>query len=111
MIIGALAGFATAFITDQVYLGFFMVMLAGGLASLIHAFITITLRGNQVVSGLDLTIFGLGVTNFYGQRFVNLQLAHTVPKVIIPGPSKIPLFGPIFLNRIILYICHTFWLL
>jgi simple sugar transport system permease protein len=99
MIIGALVGFATAFITGQIYGAFFMGMLAGGLASLIHAFISITLRGNQVVSGLALSIFGLGVTNFYGQGFVNLQLAHTVPQVIIPGLSQIPFFGPILFKQ------------
>jgi len=99
MIIGALAGFATAYTTDKVYLAFFIGMLAGGLASLIHAFISITLRGNQVVSGLALTIFGLGVTNFYGQRFVNLQLSRTVPEVIIPELSRIPFFGPVFFKQ------------
>lgn len=99
MIIGALVGFATAFITGQIYWAFFMGMLAGGLASLIHAFISITLRGNQVVSGLALSIFGLGVTNFYGQGFVNLQLAHTVPQVIIPGLSQIPFFGSILFKQ------------
>jgi general nucleoside transport system permease protein len=99
MIIGALVGFATAFITGQIYWAFFMGMLAGGLASLIHAFISITLRGNQVVSGLALSIFGLGVTNFYGQGFVNLQLAHTIPQVIIPGLSQIPFFGPILFKQ------------
>ena len=85
MIIGALASFATAFTSGKIYLGFFIGMLTDGLASLIHAFISITLRGNQAVSGLALTIFGLEVTNFYRQKFVNLQLAHTVPKVIVPG--------------------------
>ncbi|NCO23794.1 MAG: ABC transporter permease, partial [bacterium] len=99
MIIGALVGFATAFMTGQIYWAFFMGMLAGGLASLIHAFISITLRGNQVVSGLALSIFGLGVTNFYGQEFVNLQLAHTIPQVIIPGLSQIPFFGPILFKQ------------
>lgn len=107
MIIGTLASFATAFITGQIYLAFFMGMLAGGLASLIHAFISITLRGNQVVSGLALSIFGLGVTNFYGQRFVNLQLARTVPQVIIPGLSQIPFFGPIlFKQDYIVYLSY-----
>jgi simple sugar transport system permease protein len=76
-----------------------MGMLAGGLASLIHAFISITLRGNQVVSGLALSIFGLGVTNYYGQEFVNLQLTHTVPQVIIPGLSQLPFLGPILFQQ------------
>ena len=99
MIIGALVAFATAFITDQIYLAFFIGALFGGIASLIHAFISITLRGNQVVSGLALSIFGLGFTNFYGQRFVNLQLVNTIPKTIIPVISKIPILGPIFFEQ------------
>lgn len=99
MIVGALVGFATASLTGQIYLAFFMGMLAGGLISLIHSFISITLRGNQVVSGLALTIFGLGITNFYGQKFLNLQLVHTIPKVIIPILSKIPFLGAIFFRQ------------
>ncbi len=41
--------------------------LAGSLiASLIYCFLTVTLRANQNVTGLALTIFGAGVANFFG---------------------------------------------
>lgn len=41
--------------------------LAGALASLIFSFLTITLRANQNVTGLALSIFGTGVGQFIGE--------------------------------------------
>ncbi|MBP5198228.1 MAG: hypothetical protein J6033_04155 [Lachnospiraceae bacterium] len=40
--------------------------VASALGGLIYAFLTITLRANQNVTGLTLTIFGSGVANFFG---------------------------------------------
>ena len=40
---------------------------AGAIASLIFSFLTITLRANQNVTGLALTIFGTGVGQFTGE--------------------------------------------
>ncbi|MCD6427402.1 MAG: ABC transporter permease [Caldisericaceae bacterium] len=99
MIMGAFFGFVVAYETKNPYLGFLAGMLAGGLTSLIHAFVSITLRGNQVVSGLALTIFGLGFTNFYGQKWINLKLTTTPSQISIPLLSKIPYIGPIFFKQ------------
>lgn len=41
--------------------------LAGAIASLIYSFLTITLRANQNVTGLALSIFGTGVGQFIGE--------------------------------------------
>ena len=41
--------------------------LAGAIASLIFSFLTITLRANQNVTGLALSIFGTGVGQFIGE--------------------------------------------
>ncbi len=99
MIIGAFFGFVVTYTTKNPYLGFVAGMLAGGVASLIHAFIVITLQGRQVVSGLALTIFGLGITNFYGQRFINAQLNVSLSRFAIPLLSKIPIIGIIFFKQ------------
>lgn len=40
--------------------------LAASLGGLIYSFLTITLRANQNVTGLTLTIFGSGIANFFG---------------------------------------------
>jgi len=99
MVIGALFGFIAGNITQSPYLGFLVGMLAGGAASMIHAFISITLRGNQIVSGLALTIFGLGITNFFGQDWINKKFTIPVNPVPVPGLSNIPFIGPILFNQ------------
>ena len=57
--------------TANVYVAFLVAilcaLLAGAFASLIFSFITITLRANQNVTGLALSIFGTGVGQFVGE--------------------------------------------
>ena len=50
-------------------LAFLAAFLAAGLGSLLYAFLTITLRTNQNVTGLALTIFGVGYGEFFGEYF------------------------------------------
>ena len=50
-----------------ILVGLFFAFLAGAIASLIFSFITITLRANQNVTGLALSIFGTGVGQFMGE--------------------------------------------
>jgi len=107
MLIGAFVGFVVAYSTKNPYIGFFAGVLAGGIASLIHAFISITLRGNQIVSGLALTIFGGGFTTFYGQKWINMTLTQTLTPVKIPILSNIPFIGKVFFNQdLIVYLSY-----
>ena len=48
-------------------IGLLCAFLAGALASLIFSFLTITLRANQNVTGLALSIFGTGIGQFIGE--------------------------------------------
>ena len=48
-------------------------LIASGLGGLLYCFMTVTLRSNQNVSGLTLTIFGGGVANFFGGSLVKLS--------------------------------------
>ena len=50
-----------------VLIGLLCAFIAGGIASLIFSFLTITLRANQNVTGLALTIFGTGVGQYIGE--------------------------------------------
>ncbi|MBS3793238.1 ABC transporter permease, partial [Candidatus Bipolaricaulota bacterium] len=95
MIIGAVSAFATAFITGNPWLGMLVAAVAGGLASLAHAFVSITLRANQVVSGLALTMLGLGLSGLFGKGFEGEPLTSSIPKVTVPFLEKIPYLGKI----------------
>ena len=55
-----------------VLIGLLCAFIAGGIASLIFSFLTITLRANQNVTGLALTTFGVGVGNFFGGSLIKI---------------------------------------
>lgn len=76
MYIGGIAGLAGAFfyegsVSEPVpalcfIIALFCALFASCLAGLLYSFITITLRANQNVTGLTLTIFGSGIANLFG---------------------------------------------
>jgi simple sugar transport system permease protein len=70
MLMGAMGGFAVWFHSGNIFLAFLAGMAFGGLLSLLHAFITITLRADQVVSGLAVTFLGTGLSSILGQTYV-----------------------------------------
>lgn len=104
MAIGAIGGFGITYITGNLFLGFLFAVLFGIGLSLIHAFITITLKGNQTISGLALTMFGLGVSGFWGKAYIGKSLPVRIREIEIFGLSKIPFLGELFFkNDLILY--------
>jgi len=95
MILGAFAAFVTTYSSANPWFGIVVGMLVGGGASLIHAFLSVTLRANQVVSGLALTMFGLGLTGVLGRHFEGKTLQDSLARVHIPYLNRIPLLGKI----------------
>ncbi|PWH15908.1 MAG: ABC transporter permease [Anaerolineae bacterium] len=96
MIMGAVSGFAVAQITNNAGWGLLAAALVGGLLALVHAFASITLRVNQVVSGLALTMLGLGISSLMGKQFVGQPLAARLQPVDIPILSDLPILGELF---------------
>ncbi len=80
MALGALAGFALAHSSGNAWLGIFAALLVGGLAGMLHAFVAVTLRANQFVSGLALSLFGVGTAGMLGKRFEGATLEQALPE-------------------------------
>lgn len=95
MIMGAVTGFAVTHATGNIWLGVAAAAFVGGLLALIHAFATITLRVNQVVSGLAITMLGLGTSGLIGKRFIGTPLPVRLDSLNIPLLSDLPLLGPL----------------
>jgi simple sugar transport system permease protein len=93
MLMGAVIGFKVGFSTGSPLLALLGAIAAGAFGALIFAVLTVTLRANQVVSGLTLTIFGSGVSGFLGQKMAGLVVPGTVKSAFVP--VKIPLIGDI----------------
>jgi simple sugar transport system permease protein len=98
MIVGALVGFVVAKLTGNPTLAFFTAGLAGLAVASIHGIVCLLFQGNQVVSGLALTILGIGFANYLGTAFVG-QTAPGFSAYAIPLLSDLPIIGPIFFNQ------------
>jgi len=99
MLVGAVSGFLITVSTQSPWLGVVAAMVAGGFMALIHAFLTITLRANQVVSGLALTIFGSGLSGFLGKSLIGVPAPASFKAFSVPFLADIPLIGPVFFRQ------------
>ncbi|MBE3580546.1 MAG: ABC transporter permease [Thermoanaerobacteraceae bacterium] len=108
MLVGAVTGFMVAVHTANPWLGFVTAMLASGASAAIFAFLTVTLRSNQVVTGLALSLFGTGLSGFLGKPYVGVALPVSFKAVPIPGLSEIPILGPVlFRHDPLVYITYV----
>ncbi|MFN8410802.1 MAG: ABC transporter permease [Anaerolineales bacterium] len=96
MLLGAMSGFSVAISTGNPWLGVLVAMLVSGLLSQIHAYISIALQADQVVSGLALTFLGTGISLVLGEGLSKAGAVSLLPSFSIPLISQIPIIGPIF---------------
>lgn len=80
MILGAFVAFATAYTTGNAVLGLAAAAAVGALAALLHAFVSVTLRANQYVSGLALSMLGLGLAGLIGRGWEGIPLDRPLPE-------------------------------
>ena len=118
MYVGGITGVIGAFLYEQnaaqmnTFLTILIPILSSILGSLlmglIYAFLTVTLRANQNVTGLALTTFGVGFGNFFGGSLIKLTDSD-VPSVTLsatslaftkglPFADKLGWFGEVFLS-------------
>ena len=117
MYIGAIASLASVFMYEShvaepnkalcVIIALVSCFAASALAGLIYSFLTITLRANQNVTGLTLTIFGSGIANFFGGSLnkmaggvgqISVAATSETFRARIPGLSSLGAFGQIFFS-------------
>lgn len=98
MVMGAVAGFAVANLTGSLSLGILAAIFAGVLMSLIFGVLTLTLRANQVATGLALTLLGLGLSGLIGESFVGIP-GERLPRLEIPYLTDIPVIGKIIFGQ------------
>lgn len=84
-------------------------IISGGLLGAFHAWLSITFKVDQIVSGTVINILAVGVTSFLSQRFLQpiqaLNSGGTFKIMPIPGLSSIPIIGPLFFEqRFIIYL-------
>lgn len=117
MFMGGIAGLAGSYYYEQaaavpvawisVLIAVVCAFLCATLGALIYSFITITLRANQNVTGLALTIFGAGFGNFFGELIGNASGGYVAVSevtkagfnsALFPGLTTIPVLGKLLLS-------------
>ncbi|KAE9630268.1 MAG: ral nucleoside transport system permease protein [Epulopiscium sp.] len=88
----------------SILLGVILGALMGGLFSMIHAFASITMRADQVISGTAINMLSSAITIYLARALTgsaNIQIIKGFIKrdVMFLGLSKIPVIGPIFFGN------------
>ncbi len=86
--------------------GILFAVLAGGLIAALHAWLSITFKTNQIVSGTVINILAIGLTSYLRRDvLVDADTARaTLALLPIPGLTNIPVVGPaLFTGRPIFY--------
>jgi ABC-type uncharacterized transport system permease subunit len=98
MLVGAIASFIVAAKTGAPWLGLCAGALAAAALSLIFAVIALTLRANQVATGLALSLFGIGLSAFVGRPYMSVVIAGIKP-FSVPGITDLPVVGKVFFGH------------
>ncbi|MCY3967048.1 MAG: ABC transporter permease [bacterium] len=99
MAMGAVSGFMVGLETGSPWAAFVVAAAVGALVGGFHALISVVLGADQVVSGLALTIGGVGLAAYVG-RNVGGRIPETkFTDMSIIGLSEIRWFGDIFFNQ------------
>jgi simple sugar transport system permease protein len=108
MLFGALFGYMVAVRSGSPWIGALGGMAAGGLLSLVHAYFSVTLGVDQIITGTGIWLFGEGITGFLARTFIwkGGRAAPGAPQftpINIPGLDRIPFIGPILNQQNMLF--------
>jgi simple sugar transport system permease protein len=97
MLFAAFVGFMVNVWTGNLILAVAAGILAGGLAGLLLAFMTVTLRVDQIIAGVVLNILSLGLTGYFYR--VGLSTAGKLGAFPLRPLNEIPLIGAVLFNN------------
>jgi ABC-type uncharacterized transport system permease subunit len=114
MLMGAFFAILAADKLNSWWAGLAAAIVAGGLTALIHAFVSISLRADQIVSGTAINFLALGVTGYffidvYGDQGTPGEGIPRIPDVNIDFLSSIPVAGN-FLEDVFGHLNLMIWL-
>lgn len=100
MLMGAYAAFYVALTSGSLWLGLLAALIVGGIMGLAMAFISVTLKAEQGISGIGVYLFGLGMSDLLFQKSLgSVATINGFPSLPIPVLSQIPFLGQLFFRH------------
>lgn len=109
MLMGAFFSFYAVLSTGSLLLGVLVAIIVGAILGLAMAFVSVTLKAEQGISGIGLYLFGLGMSELLFQKWVGTpQSVDGFPRIHFPVLSDIPVIGEIFFNHnLLVYVAFA----
>ena len=106
MMLGAFVAFYFAWAYENVLLGIILAIIIGGLMGLLMAFVSVTLKAKQGISGIGLYLFGWGVAGTLFRLFVGgVESIPGLQDLNIAGLTDLPYIGEmLFSHNILVYL-------
>lgn len=104
MVMGAFAAALVIKLTEAsfggaIWLGLIAAIVFGALFSMLHAFASVSLNANQVISGTAINLIATALTVFFARNIIGsgtIQIINALGRFDVPLLSRIPLIGPFF---------------
>lgn len=107
MLAAALVSVIVASVTHNLWWGLVAAMIAGALLALVHGILSIHYKVDQIISGMVINIFAIGITSFISVKFLiripELNQSGLFPNIAIPVLSRLPVLGTILFNQNIFF--------
>lgn len=118
MLMGAFTGFYAVFSAQQaeamsepvsLVFGVLVALIIGGLMGLAMAFVSVTLKAKQGISGIGVYLFGLGLSELLFQQWVGTpKSVHGFPRITFPVLTDLPVLGEIFFHHnLLVYVAFA----
>ncbi|MCZ2127040.1 MAG: ABC transporter permease [Anaerolineales bacterium] len=98
ILLSAMSGFAAAYKTQSLLVGFLVGMLVGAIVAFVVAFGSIALRQSQVAIGFVLALTARDLAYFLGVPYMNVP-GPTLPGLPLPLLKDIPVLGTLFFRQ------------
>jgi ABC-type uncharacterized transport system permease subunit len=100
MLVSAFSAYYTVLQTNNLWLGSLAAIIAGAAMGLMMAFISVTLKAEQGISGIGVYLFGLGLSDLLNRVLIKSpQTVKGFENVRIPVLTDLPVIGPILFNQ------------
>ncbi len=93
LLTGAFVSASVAFLNNNAWLGLIIGSISAGFVGLLHAYLSITLKVNQIVSALGINLSVSGLSAFFSRLVFSQRTTNTLPELSVfdsltPSPFK-----------------------